>query len=141
MKYILDSSVALKWVLPEADSAKAIQLLDDYQNAIHELLSPDIFNSEIANGLASAERQGRIKKGEAGSFFNVVVRQSPLIVSASPCLVRAIDLAVATRQAVYDCTYLAMAEAEGCEMVSADEAFIKKMHVHFPFLIRLSDLT
>jgi hypothetical protein len=29
MKYVLDSSVALKWVLPEADSGKAIRLRDD----------------------------------------------------------------------------------------------------------------
>jgi hypothetical protein len=31
MKYVLDSSVALKWVLPEADSAKAIRLRDEYK--------------------------------------------------------------------------------------------------------------
>ena len=35
MKYVLDSSVALKIALPEIDSPKAIQLLDDFHNAIH----------------------------------------------------------------------------------------------------------
>jgi hypothetical protein len=30
MRYVLDSSVALKWVLPEVDSAKALGVLDDY---------------------------------------------------------------------------------------------------------------
>ena len=68
MKYVLDSSVALKWVLPEADSAKAIRLRDESRNGIHELLAPDIFPSEIANGLASAERQKRIQKGESAIF-------------------------------------------------------------------------
>ena len=57
MKYVLDSCVALKWVLAESDSAKATRLRDEYSNGIHELLAPDIFPSEIANGLASAERQ------------------------------------------------------------------------------------
>ncbi len=33
MKYVLDSSVALKWVLPEADSGKAIRLRDEFTNA------------------------------------------------------------------------------------------------------------
>jgi predicted nucleic acid-binding protein len=37
MKYVLDSSAALPWVLPEKDSAKAIQLRDDARNAVHEL--------------------------------------------------------------------------------------------------------
>jgi hypothetical protein len=40
MKYVLDSSVALKWVLPEADSAKATRLRDGYTNGIHALLAP-----------------------------------------------------------------------------------------------------
>ena len=33
------------------DSAKAIRLRDEYSNGIHELVAPDIFPSEIANGL------------------------------------------------------------------------------------------
>lgn len=67
MKYVLDSSVALKWVLAEAESAKAIRLRDEYSNGIHELLAPDIFPSEIANGLVSAERQNRIRRGKRQS--------------------------------------------------------------------------
>ena len=59
MKYVLDSCVALKWVLPESDSGTAIRLRDEYSKGIHELLAPDIFPSEIANGLASVERQKR----------------------------------------------------------------------------------
>jgi predicted nucleic acid-binding protein len=38
MRYVLDSSVALKVSLPEPDSAKAIQLRDDFRNGIHELI-------------------------------------------------------------------------------------------------------
>ncbi len=52
MKYVLDSSVALKWVLPEPDSGRAIRLRDEARNGVHELLAPDIFIPEIANGLA-----------------------------------------------------------------------------------------
>ena len=37
MKYVLDASVAVKWVLPESDSSKATALRDDYRRAIHEL--------------------------------------------------------------------------------------------------------
>jgi hypothetical protein len=51
VKYVLDSSVALKWVLAEADSGKAIRLRDAYENGIHALLAPNIFPAEIANAL------------------------------------------------------------------------------------------
>jgi hypothetical protein len=55
---LLDTSVAIKTVIKEADSAKAIQLRDDYNNAIHDLLAPDIFPTEICNVLMMAERRG-----------------------------------------------------------------------------------
>ena len=48
MKYVIDTSVAIKTVIKEADSAKAIQLRDDYNNALHDLLAPDLF--PIENG-------------------------------------------------------------------------------------------
>jgi predicted nucleic acid-binding protein len=60
MTYVLDPSVALKVVLPEADSARAVRLHDEYANGIHTLLAPDLFTAELANGLVAAERQGRI---------------------------------------------------------------------------------
>lgn len=43
MKYVIDSSVMVKWVLAEPDSDKALKLRDDLRQSVHELLSPDIF--------------------------------------------------------------------------------------------------
>jgi predicted nucleic acid-binding protein len=60
MKYVLDSSVAFKWLVPEPDSDKAIQLRAELQSAVHDLLAPDVFTSELAHALTRAERQGRI---------------------------------------------------------------------------------
>jgi predicted nucleic acid-binding protein len=137
MKYVLDSSVALKWVLPEADSVKAIRLRDEYKNGIHELLAPDIFTPEIANGLASAERQGRIKTGESAILLLDVVRAAPALHPTAPLLLRAMALAIATRRAVYDCIYLALAEAQGCELVTADDQFARGLRASYPFIVSL----
>ena len=57
-RFVLDSAVALKWVLPEIDSDKADRLRDDFRNAVHELLSPDVFPVEVAHSLTRAERRG-----------------------------------------------------------------------------------
>ena len=137
MKYVLDSSVALKWVLPETDSVKAIRLRDEYKNGIHELLAPDIFTPEIANGLASAERQGRIKPGESAILLLDVVRAAPALHPTAPLLLRAMALAIATRRAVYDCIYLALAEAQGCELVTADDQFARGLRASYPFIVSL----
>jgi predicted nucleic acid-binding protein len=137
MKYVLDSSVALKWVLSEADSAKAIRLRDEYKNGIHALLAPDIFLPEIANGLASAERQGRIKAGESALLLHDIVRTAPLLHPTAPLLLRAMAVAITTRRAVYDCIYLALAEAEGCELLTADDQFARGLRASYPFMLSL----
>ena len=43
MKYVFDSCVGIKALLPETLSEKAIALLDDFKNQIHELIAPDTF--------------------------------------------------------------------------------------------------
>jgi predicted nucleic acid-binding protein len=140
MKYVLDSSVALKWVLSEPDSGKAVRLRDEYKNAVHDLISPDIFTPEVANGLASAERQGRIRTGDAVIFLHDIVRTAPAIHPTPLLLIRAIEISLSTKQAVYDCLYLALAESEGCEMVSADDQFVRQLRPAFPLLLRLADV-
>lgn len=140
MRYVLDSSVALKWVLAEAESAKAIRLRDEYRNGIHQLLAPDIFASEIANGLVSAERQRRIRAGEAAIFLNDVLSAAPVLHNSSPLLIRAMEIALSTKKAVYDCLYLALAEAEGCEFVTADYQFARGLRASYPFIVSLVTL-
>ena len=51
MRYVLDSNIALKWVLTEADSFKARASKRSFKTRIHELLAPDIFPIEVATGL------------------------------------------------------------------------------------------
>ena len=38
MKYVLDSNVAIKWVLPEADTTKAVRFRNEVRRGMHEIL-------------------------------------------------------------------------------------------------------
>jgi predicted nucleic acid-binding protein len=107
-------------------------LRDEYSNGIHELLAPDIFPSEIAYGLASAERQGRTRTGESAMLQHDVIHAAPVIHSSSPLLLRAMAVAIASRRAVYDCVYLALAEFEGSELVRADDQYSLQL-APYPF--------
>jgi predicted nucleic acid-binding protein len=124
-------------VLPEPDSGKAIRLRDDYSNGLHELLAPDIFPSEVANGLASAERQGRIRPAESAVFLNDILSAAPVLHHSSPLLIRAMEMAISTKRAVYDCLYLALAETEVCELVTADDQFARGRRPTYPFIVSL----
>ena len=57
MKYVLDASVGIKWVMNEIDSAKAGQLRDDFRSRIHDLIAPDSFPLEAAHALTKAGRR------------------------------------------------------------------------------------
>src|SRR5262249_31255959 len=100
MKYVLDSSVALKWVLPEADSAKAIRLRDEYTTAIHDLLPPAFFPWKSATPFASPERQLRTRPGESAIFLNDVLSAPPALHPPPPLLIGAMEIEIETKQAV-----------------------------------------
>jgi predicted nucleic acid-binding protein len=75
---------------------------NDYVNGLHDLIAPDIFPSEIANGLASAERQKRIRTGESGVFLNDILSAAPALANSTPLLLRAMEILISTKHAVYD---------------------------------------
>jgi predicted nucleic acid-binding protein len=140
MKYVIDASVGFKWVVSEIDSDKAVRLRDDFNNGIHELLAPDLFPTEIANALAITERSGRIKPGDAALFFTDILKSSPLLHAAIPLLPRAIAICIQTKQSVYDCLYVALAERQGCEFITADDKLVKNLQPQFRFIVSLAAL-
>jgi predicted nucleic acid-binding protein len=140
MRYVLDSSAAMQWVLPEKNSAKAIRLRDDYHNALHELLAPDIFPAEMFNALTKAERTKRISVGDARILYQSIIADTPALHPYLPLLDRAGEIASHFPVSVYDCLYLALAEREACELVTADTRFLKNLQSRFPFLVDLASL-
>jgi predicted nucleic acid-binding protein len=140
MKYVLDSAVALKWVLPEILADKAKQLRDDYDNHIHELIAPDVFPIEVSHALVRAERKKLIPIGQAAALLVDVMNSSPALTSYLPLLSRATDIASQMYCGVYDCLYVALAEKEGCELVTADDKLVKNLKKRFPFILELAAL-
>jgi predicted nucleic acid-binding protein len=124
MKYILDASVALKWVLSEADSPIANRLRDEFKQQSHELLAPDTLPVEIAHALTRAERTGLIPKGQAAVLFADVVTPAPDLRSHLDVLARAIDISSDARIGVYDCLYVALSEREQCPIVTSDQRLL-----------------
>ncbi len=139
MKYVLDSSVAFKWVVVEAHSDKAQLVRDDYRNQVHELLSPDVFPIEIAHALTRAERQGRITAPQGAVLLADVLSTCPKLFPSLSLLRRAVEISSRLRVGVYDCLYVALTEQEGGELLTAD-ARLASLKTTFPFITELSSL-
>lgn len=140
MRYVLDASAALCWVLPRPNSCKALQLRADFQNAVHELIGPSVFSGEVASALTKAERQKLISVGDARPLLGRVMRTPPVMHPYEPLLDRAVDISSQTRSGLYDCLYVALAEQERCELVTDDQKLIANLKPHFPFIVPLASL-
>ena len=70
-------------------------------------------------------------------FLNDVLSAAPVLHNSSPLLIRAMEIAIFTKQAVYDCIYVGLAEAEGCELVTADDNLVRSLRPAYPFIVSL----
>ncbi|HET6878943.1 MAG TPA: type II toxin-antitoxin system VapC family toxin [Pirellulales bacterium] len=137
MIYGLDSSVAIKWFIREADTDKALRLRDEYLQGIHRLLSPDVFPFEIAHALTRAERQGRIPVQDALKLLADALNVLPLLHDGLPLLPRAAELSSQARLGVYDCLYISLVERERCKLVTADQRLANTFPMHTVLLSSL----
>src|SRR5262249_36781341 len=112
MKYILDSSVAFKWLVPEVDTPKALPLRGEFTKGPLELIAPDVFPVEMTHSLTRAERQNRITPAQGALLFIDLMNNLPLLHPQLSLLPRAYAISSSLRVGVYDCLYVALAERE-----------------------------
>ena len=60
-RYVVDASVAVKWLVPEIHTQEAEQLLDP----THVLLAPDLLYAEVGNALWKRVRRRELRAEEA----------------------------------------------------------------------------
>jgi predicted nucleic acid-binding protein len=59
---------------------------------------------------------------------------SPRYFSIIPLMDRAVSISILMRHNVHDCLYVAVAEREGCDFVTADQRMLKDLRTPFPFV-------
>ncbi len=122
---IVDASVALKWVVPEANSDRARHLL-----ASEVLAAPELMWVECANVLWVKVRRGQISR-EAATAAMAAIDAAPVRAIGARDHARAAQaMAFELDQTAYDCLYLAAALAERAVFVTADEAFARAAGAH-----------
>jgi predicted nucleic acid-binding protein len=140
MKYVLDSCVAVKWFLAEPDSAKAIQVLDEFNRQVHELLAPDVFPVEVAHALSRAERRGLIPPPAGSQHLSDLLVYLPALHASLILLPRAYEISSQAKIGVYDCLYVALAEREGCALLTADDRLTRALGQTYPFIVLLDSI-
>ena len=115
-RLVVDSSVVIKWSVPEVHSADALRYLDpDLERDAPELLLAEVSNilwKKVGRNELTTERAERI----AADVGQADVTIHPM----GPMFGRALQIALESRRSAYDSLYLALAEALSSRVVTAD---------------------
>ena len=123
MKLTVDASIVVKWYVSEVYSEEARLLL------AHRLerYAPDILFAEYANVIWKKVRRKEI--ANPLEYFRELPRLQEAVVflSIADLIERAAQLAVQIDHPVYDCLYLACAEATDSTLITADQNLESKI--------------
>jgi len=116
VRLVIDTSVAIKWLVEEELHEEARHLLagDDL------FFAPDFLAIEMAN---VAWKKARRKEIDAMQAREIAISHrdgEPTLMSSTPLIERAIQIALVLDHPVYDCLYLACAEAVDGDLITAD---------------------
>lgn len=137
--YILDASVAVKWFVEpaEAERDRALALRARHASGLLHLSVPVSFPLEVANALRFNHRFIEADVVAAvQTLEDIALDVQPL---GYALLSKTVAIAYAYQLTLYDAVYVALAEALGRPLLTADEGLLKKLKGH-SIVLRLRDL-
>ena len=123
--FVIDASIAIKWVAPERLSEQAIALLDG-----PKLVAPDLLIAECANILWKKVMRGEMDRETAVVAAQAIGQVDVELVPSRSFLAAALKLAIELSHPAYDCLYLALALACDARFITADERLERKLQQH-----------
>jgi predicted nucleic acid-binding protein len=117
-KLVVDSSVAVKWFLSEAEQSVdvALAVLDRHLDGEVALIAPDIIVLEVINALA---RRG-VSESDLGAAARSLLELHVELVPVSELVIEAATLASEHGMTAYDAAFAALAVREGIALLTAD---------------------
>ena len=92
------------------------------------LIAPDLLIAEVCNAAWRSARLGRISPAQVVEIASSLPRFFDVLVGAANLAPRAVAIAGQLDHPVYDCLYVALAEAEQAALVTADAQLFGKVH-------------
>jgi predicted nucleic acid-binding protein len=119
--FVVDASVALAWCFSDESSESADRALGRLEQ--DEALAPAIWPLEVANGLRTAERRGRLDLADLAHVRELLLSLPVQIESVllGAALGEVMDVARQLELTAYDAAYLALAARHGVALATVDE--------------------
>ena len=119
--FVVDASVALAWCFSDESSGAADRALGRLEQ--DDALAPAIWALEVANGLRTAERRGRLDLADLAHVRELLLSLPVQIESVllGAALGEVMDVARQLELTAYDAAYLALAARHGVALATVDE--------------------
>ena len=124
---IVDTSVALKFYLPEEGHEEAVGLLEAAEAGAAELLAPGTILPEGFNAIAQQRRRGLLDEEDATGAWEKLLGAPVYVYAVEDLIKRAAEIANETGAIVYDALFLALAEDADTVMVTADGKLLRAL--------------
>ena len=124
--FVVDASVAVKWLVREAHSVEALALATSWAAAGITLVAPYLITAEVSNALHKRVLSEELSVAAASRQIELLLASGVELTETPSLHVRALELASEFDQrAAYDAHYLALAEELDCEFWTADARFYR----------------
>jgi predicted nucleic acid-binding protein len=120
VRYLVDASVVVKWFAEEEQSDVANELL----TGEHELCAPDFVLVEAENVFWKKVRSGQMFADSADEALLLLSTGAIELCPTPPLLPRALEMASQIGHPIYDCLYIAAAEAWPAVLITADHRLV-----------------
>jgi predicted nucleic acid-binding protein len=137
---VLDASVAVKLVLEEAYSQQAEALYQQTLLARQLVVAPPLLRAEVGNAIYQQQRRGTISPEEAEDALQRFLALSIEPQEPDGLYTHAYALALQlSLPSLYDATYVALAQALGLELWTADERLLNTLGTQAPWVRSIAD--
>lgn len=121
MLYVLDASVAIKFLIPEPLSDVAEVAIAAFRSGAIRLIAPDIISAEVGHGLRRHVLNGELS---TDAWFDAIADYLYIGVPTVPSLglvSRATRFSADHLGSFYDALYVSLAAERDCRVLTADE--------------------
>jgi predicted nucleic acid-binding protein len=125
LRYGLDCSVAVRWLVPQIHAKHALRFLGSLREGENTVIAPDVIVVELGHVLRKLVVGKKVTRGRASAFFDQFLNLDLGLVSSLPLAPDALQLALSHSATFYDSLYLALAEREDLPVLTADDRMAK----------------
>jgi predicted nucleic acid-binding protein len=121
--FIIDTSVAIKWYLPEIYQSEAQRFL----NPVFDRHAPDLLHAELGSVLLKKVRRREIKVDECRWYLGRLSAVPLISHEALPLRQVALEIGLQIGSSFYDGLFLALALQLGGRLITADNKLYRKI--------------